>query len=519
MKQLMSKARTWPVLQSAIGGLIASAAALGASELVAGFSSGLPSMLLAVGKLVIDYAPPAMEDFAINVFGTNDKLALIVGTIILSLVIGALLGILAIRFFVLAAAGFAAFGVLGAFAAIRDPLYGPVPSVFVAAVTAAAGIVTLGWLVFRQPRPTDRESYAPQTPMPRRTFLYRGGGLVALAIGFAAAGRALAERGKAVILSREEVVLPRPSEFVDPPSPERAIDVPGLDPLITPNEDFYQIDTALSIPKVDPDSWRLNVTGMVDRPYELTFEELLGMETIERYVTLSCVSNDVGGDLVGNAKWLGVPLRTILNRAGVQEGATQIVGRSVDDFTVGFRTEIAFDGRDALVAVGMNDEPLPFDHGFPARLVVPGLYGYVSATKWLREIELTTWEGFNAYWIPRGWAKRAPVKTQSRIDIPRHLRTLPPGPAQAAGFAWAPTRGIDKVECQIGDGPWKEARLGEALTKDAWRRWVFDFEAVSGNHTIRVRATDGTGETQTSKIHEARPDGATGYHTVSFGVR
>ena len=519
LQQLISQARTWPVVQSAVGGLVAAAAALGASELVAGLSSGLPSMLLAVGKLVIDYSPPALEDFAISVFGTNDKLALIVGTVVLALLIGVLLGVLATRYFMLAATGFVAFGALGAFAAIRDPLYGPVAAIFAAGVTAAVGILALRWLASRQPPPSDRESYITETTLPRRTFLYRGGGLLALAIGFAAAGRALAQRGKAVILSREEVVLPRPSEFVAPPSPEKAIDVPDLDPLVTPNEDFYRIDTALSFPRVDPDSWRLNVTGMVDRPYELTFDDLLGMQTVERYVTLSCVSNAVGGDLVGNAKWLGVPLRTILNRAGVQEGATQIVGRSVDDFTVGFRTEIAFDGRNALVAVGMNDEPLPFDHGFPARLVVPGLYGYVSATKWLSEIELTTWDGFNAYWIPRGWAKRAPVKTQSRIDLPRHLASFDPGPQQAAGFAWAPTRGIDKVECQINDGPWEEARLGEALTKDAWRRWVYDFNAVSGNHAIRVRATDGNGDTQTSKIHEARPDGATGYHTVSFGVR
>jgi DMSO/TMAO reductase YedYZ molybdopterin-dependent catalytic subunit len=270
---------------------------------------------------------------------------------------------------------------------------------------------------------------------------------------------------------------------------------------------------------VDPDSWRLNVTGMVDRPYEMTFDDLLGMQTVERYVTLSCVSNEVGGDLVGNAKWLGVPLRTILNRAGVQDGASQVVGRSIDGFTVGFPTEVALDGRAALVAIGMNDEPLPFDHGFPARLVVPGLYGYVSATKWLTEIELTTLSAFDAYWIPRGWAKRAPIKTQSRIDIPRHLASLDAGPQQAAGFAWAPTRSIEKVEVQLDDGPWTEARLGEALTEDAWRRWVYEFDATSGDHVIKVRATDGEGQTQTSKVHEPRPDGATGHHTVPFGVR
>ena len=518
--QIESRNRARPPVQAAVGGLIAAAIALGAGELVAGMFSGLPSMVLSVGKLVIDYSPSFAEDFAIRVFGTNDKVALISGIATLSILIGGLLGIVSVRNFRVAAGGFAAFGVLGAIAAIRDPLYGPAPAVIAAGITAAAGIAALAWLSPERIRGAEAEDETNTSipALPRRSFLLRGGGLIALAIGFAAAGRSLAERGRAAFLSREEVVLPRPSEFVSPPSPEKAINVVGLDPLVTPNDDFYRIDTSLSFPKVDPDSWRLNVTGMVDRPYEMTFDDLLGMQTVERYVTLSCVSNEVGGDLVGNAKWLGIPLRTILNRAGVQDGATQIVGRSVDDFTVGFPTEVAFDGRAALVAIGMNGEPLPFDHGFPARLVVPGLYGYVSATKWLSEIELTTLTAFDAYWIPRGWAKRAPVKTQSRIDIPRRQAKLDAGPQQAAGFAWAPTRGIDKVEVQIDGGLWSEARLGEALTTDSWRRWAYAFDATPGNHVISVRATDGDGQTQTSKVQQPRPDGATGYHSVRFGV-
>jgi hypothetical protein len=257
---------------------------------------------------------------------------------------------------------------------------------------------------------------------------------------------------------------------------------------------------------------------MVDNPLRITFEDLLSMEMVERYITLSCVSNEVGGDLVGNARWLGTSLPALLDRAGVQAGASQIVGRSVDGFTVGFPVEAAFDGREALVAVGMNGEPLPYEHGFPARLVVSGLYGYVSATKWLAEIELTTWDAFDAYWVPRGWAKEAPIKTQSRIDVPGRGSNITPGERAIAGVAWAPGRGISKVEVAVDDGAWLEAGLSEPLSEDAWRQWSLPYEFARGEHILQVRATDGTGELQEENPTPPAPDGATGWHTVVVTV-
>ena len=294
--------------------------------------------------------------------------------------------------------------------------------------------------------------------------------------------------------------------------------VTGISPIVTPNSDFYRIDTAISVPSVDVNGWTLSVSGMVDRPYEMTFAQLIDMGLVETPVTLSCVSNQVGGNLVDNAVWRGVPLADVLNRAGVQRGATQIVGRSVDNWNSGFPTELAFDGRTALVAVAMNGEPLPREHGFPARLVIAGLYGYVSATKWLEEIRLTTWEGFDSYWVPRGWAKRGPIKTQSRIDVPRRSARVRRGRVAIAGIAWAPTRSIEKVEVQVDDGPWVTAELSNNLSINSWRQWVYAWNATAGRHRIRCRATDGTGYTQTSEVRPPAPDGATGWHTIEVTV-
>ncbi|MEA2932398.1 MAG: hypothetical protein QOI56_1183 [Actinomycetota bacterium] len=292
----------------------------------------------------------------------------------------------------------------------------------------------------------------------------------------------------------------------------------GLSPLITPNRAFYRIDEALIVPAVNLASWRLKVTGMVDAPFELSHDDLLALPLVERHITLSCVSNQVGGPLVGTATWLGVRLADLLGRAGVQPGATQVVGRSVDGFTVGFPVEVATDGRDALVAVGMNGEPLPAAHGFPARLVVPGLYGYVSATKWLKEIELTTFEAFDSYWVKRNWARRGPIKVQSRIDVPRDYGRVAAGARTVAGVAWAPHRGIGRVEVQVDDGPWHEAALGPALGDDAWRQWSLPWDATPGEHTISTRATTADGEVQTATTKSVFPDGATGHHQVTVRV-
>nr|MBA3287491.1 molybdopterin-dependent oxidoreductase [Acidimicrobiia bacterium] len=316
--------------------------------------------------------------------------------------------------------------------------------------------------------------------------------------------------------ARRSAVLPRPSRAATPP-PTQPFEVDGLSPYVIPNADFYRIDTALTTPQVDADRWKLRLTGLVDRPLELDYEELLSLDSIEETVTIACVSNEVGGRLVGNAVWQGVPLAALLERAGVQATATQIVGRSVDGFTAGFPVDVV-NGRTALVAYAMNGEPLPADHGYPARLIVAGLYGYVSATKWLEEIELTTWEAFDGYWVPRGWSKEGPIKTASRIDVPRSGARLVAGPQPIAGVAWAPSRGIDLVEVQVDDGSWQRAELGRVASGNTWVQWRLEWEAEPGEHIIRVRATDGDGVTQTEETAAPAPNGASGWHSRQVRV-
>ncbi len=500
--------------KAALAGGVAALFALGLSELLTGLISTVPSLIVAIGTGVIDLAPPAVKDFAIETFGTADKPALIVGIVVLSVVFGGLLGLGGIRSRVIPSIGFLVFGALGAVAAIRDPQSATVPSVLVAATVALVGLATFFYLLRRAG--TGRDP-ALEPDLARRAFL-RGVGAFTLLAGITAvAGRLLVQRVR-MATNRAEVVLPTARSPLPAPAPGSSLDVAGVSPIVTPNDQFYKIDTALSVPRVDLDTWSVKITGMVDRPYELTYDELLDLPLVERYVTLSCVSNQVGGGLVGNAKWLGVPLSEVLDRARVQTGADQIVGRSVDGFTVGFPTEAAFDGREALLAVGMNGEPLPFDHGFPARLVVAGLYGYVSATKWLSDIELTTWDGFDAYWVPKGWSKEGPIKTQSRIDTPRPNARVAAENRHIAGVAWAPGRGISRVEVQVDGDGWMDAELSESLSNDSWRQWSIHWDAATGTHELQVRATDGNGDTQTSEFRPPRPDGATAYHTISVVV-
>jgi DMSO/TMAO reductase YedYZ molybdopterin-dependent catalytic subunit len=300
-------------------------------------------------------------------------------------------------------------------------------------------------------------------------------------------------------------------------SPDATVD-PKVAPFITPNNRFYRIDTAFSSPRIDLAEWRLRIGGQVDRPLTLTFDDLLDRHVVERVVTLCCVSNEVGGDLIGTARWLGVPLAELLREASPHTGADQIAMTSADGWTCGFPTEIALDGRDAMVVVGMNGEPLPIDHGFPVRVVVPGLYGYVSATKWVTRIELTTRDAFDGYWVPLGWSKDGPVKTQSRIDVPKNGDDLRAGRRAIAGVAWAQHRGIRRVEVRVDDQPWAEARVGSDVSDDTWRQWIYEWDATPGSHKISVRATDGTGETQTGELAPPAPDGATGWHTIRVGV-
>jgi DMSO/TMAO reductase YedYZ molybdopterin-dependent catalytic subunit len=405
----------------------------------------------------------------------------------------------------------------GAWAGLRDPQAAVGPTVAAAVLGAAAGAATLAGLLW-----LARESVTAPTPTApigagtasRRAFLVATGAAGAFAAVAAAGGRRVRGASPAA-RARATIVLPAPASAVSVPAAQ-PFAVSGLTAYVTPNDDFYRIDTALFLPQVDIATWQLAITGMVDRPVELTYDELLAEDLVEVPITIACVSNEIGGDLVGNAVWLGVPLARLLDRAGVQPGATQIVGRSVEGFTVGFPTDVALDGREGLVAIGMNGEPLPVAHGFPARLVVPGLYGYVSATKWLREIELTTLDAFDAYWVPRGWSKEAPIKTASRIDVPRG--EVASGPVAVAGVAWAPHRGIRAVEVQVDDGPWDRAQLGRAASDDTWVQWTFDWTASPGKHRLRVRAIDGDDEVQIEESAPPAPDGATGYHARTIRV-
>ena len=294
--------------------------------------------------------------------------------------------------------------------------------------------------------------------------------------------------------------------------------VGGLTPFFTPNSQFYRVDTDLVVPQVAPDSWTLRIDGMVSPPVEITFAELLRMPLTEADITLVCVSNEVGGPYAGNARWLGVPLATLLRRAGVRAGADQVLSTGTDGMTISTPLQAILDGRNALVAVGMNGQPLPVAHGFPARMVVPGLYGYVSATKWLTRLTVTTFASQQAYWTQRGYAAQAPIKTESRIDVPKPLAQIPAGRVPVAGVAWAPHRGISAVEVSVDNGPWHAARLAAADGIDTWRQWMWAWDAPPGLHSLRVRATDGTGATQTSHEASPVPDGASGWDSVVVTV-
>lgn len=508
-----------------LAGAGAAALALGVSEFAAGLFSGLPSLIQGLGNWVIDIVPKQIKDWAISLFGTNDKLALLIGIAITTILIGFVVGVLSRNRFGIAVAVFVGFGVVAALTASRDPAVSLGIAIIPGGLAAITGLATLQWLYgLSADQVASQVEVDGADPLPiegvsRRKFVLGLGAVLGAAALSASFGRSLIEKSRRAIAGREEVVLPTPAEALPEPSAATELGVEGLTQAVTSNEDFYRIDTAFSVPAVDIQDWTLKVTGQVDRPLEISYFDLLDMEMVERHVTLSCVSNQVGGSLVGNAKWLGVPLSDVLDRALVHADAEQLVARSVDDFTVGFPVEAVYDGREALIAIGMNDEPLPIEHGFPARLVVAGLYGYVSATKWLSELNLTGWEEFDAYWIPRGWAKEAPIKTQSRIDTPRASDQVTAGTVAVAGVAWAPPRGISGVEVQLGDGAeWVEAELSESLSENSWIQWQTTWEATPGLHRITVRATDGNGDTQTSEVVTPAPNGATGWHSKSISV-
>jgi DMSO/TMAO reductase YedYZ molybdopterin-dependent catalytic subunit len=507
----------------ALAGVLATGVALGVSELLAAVVPGAASPVSLVGERFIDVVPAPVKDAAIALFGVNDKLALVVGILAVSVAVGACLGVLAARRFPAALFGFGAFALIGVLAAALDPQALAV-AVLVAVVGGAlCGVAVLAKLVgaaaaMTTGRPdASAAERADASALDRRAFGRLAFFAAAAALLSGGGGRLLDARSR-LAAARAAIALPGTRRDLPPVPAGASLDVAGITPLVTPNDEFYRIDTALTVPRVNVETWHLTVDGMVDRSLQITYEELLRMPLVEADVTLACVSNEIGGNLIGNARWLGVPLSALLEQAGVHPAATQVVGRSVDGWTGGFPTAVARDGRQALVAVGMNGEPLPLQHGFPARLVVPGLYGYVSATKWLAQIELTTWEGFDGYWVPRGWAKDGPVRTASRIDVPGHGRSIPPGPTAVAGVAWAQHTGIEGVELRVDAGDWQPARLADELHVDTWRQWVYEWDATAGSHELEVRATDRGGYTQTGERRPVAPDGATGWHRVRVTV-
>jgi DMSO/TMAO reductase YedYZ molybdopterin-dependent catalytic subunit len=470
--------------------------------------------VLSVGQWVIRQVPPAVEDWAIGAFGRRDKVVLVAGVVLVALLLGALVGWLASRSFRIAAVAYPIAGLAGAWAALADGGGAPVSTGLSALAAVGTGLFCLYLLQRSAPEPGD----AATADAHRRDFLGLIGGIAGVGVVSVGAARLLTRL--APVPEPGDLALATPAKPLSrPTSPGEFEDVPGLTAFFTPNRDFYRIDTALALPRVDLERWRLRIKGLLDTPYELSYDDLSALPQIEADITLSCVSNEVGGSLVGNARWQGIPLVDLLDRAGVQPGATQIVGRSVDGWTAGFPTALAVDGRPAMVALGMNGEPLPLAHGFPARLVVPGLYGYVSATKWLSEIELTTIEAFDGYWVPRGWSKLGDVKLQSRIDTPRSNQTVPAGTRVVAGVAWAPRTGIAAVEVSFDDGPWQTAVLSDQASTDTWRQWRHEWDATPGRHRISARAIDGRGQVQVPEARRPRPEGATGHHTVMVMVR
>lgn len=518
-------------LAAFVAGGLAAGLGIAIGELMAGLVPGAPSLIIAIGDFVIENQPPGAKELIVELFGTNNKLALNVGIAVTAILIAGVLGVIGRRNWTVPVAGFMVAGAVGLVTAFVNELIDPVLAVITLVLAIGIALVALRWMLgFTSPAwgaPAADAAVDPAAAaaasMPdwdRRHFLQASGGVAVGAVVLGAMGRNLIIEGEKAPLEVAE--LPTP----DAPLPEvpagASLDVEGISPIVTPNDEFYRIDTALVNPRIDVNDWNVQVHGHVDREVTLTYDDLLELPLFEQYVTIACVSNKVGDDLIGNALWTGVDLREVLDMAGVRPEGEQIVGRSVDGFTAGFPTSWAMDSaRKPMIAIGMNGQPLPRDHGYPARLIIPGLYGYVSATKWLSEIELTGWEEFDGYWIPRNWAKEAPILTQSRIDTPRSNSSVQGGTTvPLGGVAWAVDRGVQKVEVAIDGGDWQECQISDPLNDATWVQWVlpWDAPAEGGTHEIKVRATDGAGEVQTAEMTPPAPDGARGHHTIRVRV-
>ena len=564
--------RTRPgVVTGLFTGLITAAVALGVGQLVAGLTGSVGSPVVAVGETSIDLTPPPVKDFAISTFGSNDKAALVTGILVLLAVFAAVIGVAAVQQFRYGVAGLAVFTAIGLAAALSRPTAGAA-DVLPSLVGGAAGLFAMWRLVqaahgaagdraalagpaggqderggpqaLAQPGAGElgdpgtswvpRRPAAPGTPpggvhrappassgvspAGRRQFLVTSSVAVVAAGASGLVGRVLAERGS-VSQARAAIELQAPVQRAPALPSGTDLHIPGLSAFVTPSNSFYRVDTALVLPQVAPSSWQLRIHGMVAHEMTLTFDDLLKLPLFEDWITLCCVSNPVGGPYIGNALWLGASLSKLLRAAGIRAGAEQLLCTSVDGFTSGTPVQTVMDGRDAMLAVAMNGTPLPVAHGFPARLVLPGLYGYVSACKWVTDIKVTTWAAEHGYWTTRGWSQQAPIKTESRIDVPNGSATVRAGRTSVAGVAWAQHKGIEAVEVRADGGDWHQARLAAVPGIDTWRQWVWEWDATRGDHVIEARATDKTGYTQTSALAPPPPNGASGYPTVNVMVQ
>jgi DMSO/TMAO reductase YedYZ molybdopterin-dependent catalytic subunit len=494
--------RRGEVALGVVAGLVAGAVTLGVGELVAAFVRPAAAPVIAVGNRVIVLTPEAVKRWATRQFGTSDKTVLLTGIYVLLAACAVVVGVLAVRWMWAGVLGVAVLGAFAVYCALTAPGHHAgdvVPSI----LGAVAGIFALRGLL-----------RSAETSASRRQFLGASAALAggALAVGFG--GRALQHARHDVTKQRAALKLPGPAS----PAPVASgADLgKGAVAFDTPNSRFYRIDTALTLPQIDPKHWRLRIHGLVNRELVLSYDDLLRRPLIERWVTLTCVSNEIGGNLISNARFLGVRLADVLREVGIQGGADQLLARSYDGMTIGSPTAVVMDGRDAMLAIGMNGEPLPIAHGFPVRMVVPGLYGYVSACKWIVDLEATTFVDAQAYWVQGGWAAQGPIRLASRIDTPRSGAKVPVGRAvPIAGIAWDQHVGVSRVEVQVDDGTWQVARLAAVPSADTWRQWVLPWTVgTAGQHTIRVRAYDAHGVVQDAQRRAPFPSGATGYHQI-----
>ncbi|AUZ88017.1 oxidoreductase [Arthrobacter agilis] len=541
-------------LLAALAGIVAAGVVLGVAELAGAFFRASATPVIAMGSTFIDFTPPWLKDFAIATFGTHDKLALLVGMAVTIAILAAVLGVVAYRRWALGAAGVILMGAI-IVACVLTRAGASLPDAVPSVVGTVAGLLALRLLIARLRHAAVVPAADSGTPAPagitgtgsptdttdgvvhpsgsrsaataakpggttsRRGFFAAAGATAVVAAAAAGGGRLLSGARNNIAALRDSLQFPAPA------SPAPALPagvqspVPGVTPFVTPNGDFYRIDTALSVPQLTTDDWVLRVHGMVEEEFELSFQDLLDADLIERHITLTCVSNPVGGYLAGTAKWLGYPLREVLARARPLDGADMVLSTSSDGFSASTPLPVLQDDRDAILAVAMNGEPLPVEHGFPVRMVVPGLYGYVSATKWVVDLEVTRFADRTAYWTDRGWSEEGPIKTMARVEVPQSFASVDAGTVMIGGVAWSQQRGITAVEVSVDGGDWEAVDLAAEASVDTWRQWSYGVDLEPGLHTVRARATDAADGLQTDQRADTVPNGASGWQSVQFTVK